>query len=134
MVFGIVMIIFMIIAIIRGIFYIIYQKSDKMFISPMTYCRLDAFSLSLIHKRKKIDSFIMYQKHKGYYYILGTKNIYKMGWFKLIVLDENNTNSFEKKIIAEMKKDCREKIVEYNTLLQNLALKYVDDTDDSSIS
>ena len=128
-VFGVVMIVFMIVAIVRAIFYIIYQKSDKIHYSPFTYCELDAFSFSLFYKKKKIDTFIVYYKHKGFYYILGTQNIYKLGKSKLTVLNEDNTSESEKKIINNLKADAKCKISEYNQVLQGMLVKYGDDMD-----
>ena len=76
----------------------------------------------------------MYYKHKGYYYILGMKNVYKMGRLKFIVLNEKNTNTFEKKIITQLKEESRKKVLEYNALLQNILLKCEAEIDDGSIS
>lgn len=121
----VVFIVLMLIAIAKCIFYIIYQKSDKRIFSPCSYCEIDSFTFSLYYKHKKIDSCIMYYKYRGYYYIVGANNIYKMGRFKCVVIDEENTNKSEKRIIERLKRDAKTKILKSGELWNDYYLRYV---------
>lgn len=63
-----------------------YQKSEKIYFSPLVGIKINGISCSLIYKRKEIDTCVIYQKYKGFYYMIGTKEIYKVGKGKLLLL------------------------------------------------
>lgn len=111
-----VMINFIIVAIIRSIFYMKYQKSEKIYFSPLVGIKINGISYFLIYKRKEIDTCVIYQKYKGFYYMIGTKGIYKVGKGKIITLDQENIKDFEVSIIETLKRECKKKINEHQEL------------------
>lgn len=119
-----VMIVFMIVAIFQGIFYIIYQKTNRAHLSLFAYVSVEGFLFPLFYKGKQIDTAFLYSKRKGYIYVLGLNGMYKIGRFKCNTLLEIDLTEEEKILIKEMKEECKNKIVNFKTLVQSASQQY----------
>lgn len=106
----------MIVVIIRSVFYMKYKKSDNLYFSPLVGVQVNGISYSLIYKRKEIDTCVIYQKYKGFYYMIGTKGIYKVGKRKIITLGQENIEDFEVSLIEELKIECKKRLSEHQEL------------------
>lgn len=84
-----VMIIFIIVAIFRSIFYMKYQKSEKIYFSPLVGIKINGISYFLI---------------------------YKIGKGKIITIDQENIEGFEVSLIETLKRECKKKINEHQEL------------------
>ena len=73
--FFVLMIVFIIVAIIQGIYYIIYQRSNRVHLSFRAYCYMDCSFFSLHYKGKQIDTILIYSKYKCSFYALGLNGI-----------------------------------------------------------
>lgn len=98
--------------------YFLYEisKSEKIYFSPLVGIKINGISYSLIYKRKEIDTCVIYQKYKGFYYMIGTKEIYKVGKGKIITIDQENIEGFEVSLIETLKRECKKKISEHQEL------------------
>lgn len=98
--------------------YFLYEisKSEKIYFSPLVGIKINGISYSLIYKRKEIDTCVIYQKYKGFYYMIGTKEIYKVGKGKIITINQENIEGFEVSQIETLKRECKKKISEHQEL------------------
>lgn len=105
-----------------------YQKSEKIYFSPLVDIKINGISYSLIYKRKEIDTCVIYQKYKDFYYMIGTKEIYKVGKGKIITIDQENIEGFEVSLIETLKRECKKKIMNiknYSTVYQLLVMTFI---------
>lgn len=105
-----------------------YQKSEKIYFSPLVGIKINGISYSLIYKRKEIDTCVIYQKYKGFSYMIGTKEIYKVGKEKIITIDQENIEGFEVSLIETLKRECKKKLVNiknYSTVYQLLVMTFI---------
>lgn len=112
------------VAIVQGIAFVIYQKTDKIYLSISTRCKIEPLSMVLEYKGKKIDTAFAYTHHNGYYYVLGLNGVYKIGRTRMIKIQESDMSTSEKAIVDQMKVDCSTKISKNKGLLQLYLSRY----------
>lgn len=122
--FFVLMIVFIIVAIIQGIYYIIYQRSNRVHLSFRAYCYMDCSFFSLHYKGKQIDTILIYSKYKGSFYALGLNGIYKFGKGKCHVLIESDIEESEALLIEGMKETAKAKLGKYGDLIQAFSNQY----------
>lgn len=124
--FGIVMIIFMCIAIISGIFYCIYQKSNKKYFNIFLHFSDEQLYFTLHYKKKKIDDIFVYGKYKGHYYFVGMNGIYKLKKLRINKIQENELQGDENNFIFFMIKERMGMMKNNKDVIDSFISKYGD--------
>lgn len=122
--FFLLMCFFLVILITKGIFYIIYQKSDKIHFSLFWYCNVEQSYFTLHYKKEKIDDIFVYGKYKGVYYLVGTDGIYKLKKYRINKIQKSELPEEEKNFINNMIKDRIDKILNTKEKLDSFLYKY----------
>lgn len=121
--FFVLMVVFVIVVILQGVFYIIYQKSDRRYLSFRTYCYTDSAFFSLYKKGEKVDTILLYSKHNGSFYALGENGFYKFRRGKYQVM-ECGFSEDERILFEEMKEAARNKLIQYAEMIQSFSERY----------
>ena len=110
--------IWLLLAIVQGVLYAIYQKTDRIYISAFVRCYITGSYFTLECKGKEIDKVFAYTKHKGYSYVLGLNGIYKIKGTRLEMIDEAKLQIGEVAIIGQMKEESYARAMKDQALLQ----------------
>lgn len=122
--FFLLMCILIVILIIKGIFYIIYQKSDKIHFSLFLYCNIEPLYFTLMYKNKKIDDIFVYGKYKRRRYFVGTDGIYTLKKHRINKIQEYELQDEERSFIYDMIKDRLDKVENTKKVIDSFLNKY----------
>lgn len=110
--------IWLLVAIIQGLLYAIYQKTDRIYLSTSARCYITGCYFTLEYKGKEIDKAFAYTKQKRYCYVLGLNGIYKIKGNRLETIDVSNLQISEAVIIEQMKKESHARVLKDQALMQ----------------
>ena len=116
--FFVLMNIWLLVAIIQGVLYAIYQKTDRIYLSVSARCYITGCYFTLEYKGKEIDKVFAYTKQKRYSYVLGLNGIYKIKGNRLETIDVSKLQMSEAAIIEQMKKESHARAMKDQALLQ----------------
>ena len=122
--FFLLMCILLVILIIKGIFFIIYQKSDKIHFTLFLSCTVGQSYFTLNYKKRKIDDIFVYGKYKRVYYLVGIDGIYKIKKFRINKIQKNELQEGEKNFVNDMIKERIDKVLNAKELMDSFLYKY----------
>ena len=110
--------IWLFVAIVQGVMYIIYQRTDRIYLSRSARCHSKECYFTLEFNGEEIDKVFAYTKINKSYYVLGIDVIYKIKGNRLETVDVSSLQREEASIIKQMKKACYAKVIKDQELLQ----------------
>lgn len=117
-IFFLAMIVFLFLGIMQCIYYIKYQKTDKLHISLRVFViKKNMHMWELYYENKKIDEVMKFSKVDREYLFLGIGGIYKTDRGKVIAMSRENVTNYDISLMNEMHEEI---LKNYNTYDQDI--------------
>lgn len=122
--FFVLMSVWLIVAIVQGIYYVIFQRTNKIHLSLFTRCEMQNLYYYLEHKGARVDVALAHTRYNGYYYVVGLKGIYKINFVKFIKVAEEDLQQNELVVVQQLRKESYARALEEQMIINCFCDQY----------